>query len=125
MDKTMKIILLIITLVTPSISHSSDWIAVDGGVVEIDLNEAAVEAELWRYIDKVSTRKFEPKSDYTHQYKAISTDIIKVHSMCSVVGIRDLHKWFVRIDDGGSCYFDFKYNIKSGVFSELYINGEA
>ena len=109
----------------PSTLYAGEWIAVDGGVVEIKLKAEEVENKLWLYIKKASTRKFETRDKYTYQYKAINNKEIYINALCDTFGEKSLHKEFVMVDDGGSCFFQINYNFKTGKFSKLQVNGEA
>ncbi len=75
----MKNILIALFLVFLSSSIlAGEWVAVDGGVVEVDLKEKEVESLLWSFISKTSERKFEPKDEYTFQYQAVTKEKIKI-----------------------------------------------
>jgi len=121
--KKSKLVLLFILF--PFLANAGEWYAVDGGVAEIDLKEASIENKLWNYIAKNSSRKFEPRADYTYQYQVISKGKIKINAMCSVEETDDLNKAFIYVDDGGSCYFEVIYNSEKGLFEKLYVNGWA
>ena len=120
-----KYLYILFVFLLPSTLHASEWIAVDGGVIEIKLNAEEVENKLWLYIKKESTRKFEPRDKYTYQYKAVNNQEIYINALCDTFGEKSLHKEFVMVDDGGSCFFQISYNIKTGQFSKLQVNGEA
>ncbi len=121
----MKKYLFIFVLFVPGVLYAGEWVTVDGGVLEIDLAEGKLENELWRYINKVSTRKFEPKDKYTYQYKALNSEEIYINALCNAFEIKDLHKEFVMVFDGGTCFFQINYNHKTGKFYKLQVNGEA
>ena len=73
----------------------------------------------------MSNRKFEPKEKYTFQYKATSSEEIYINALCDTFERKDLHKELVMVFDGGSCFFQINYNLKTGKFYELQVNGEA
>jgi hypothetical protein len=122
----MKVFIRVIYIIifsAPAIA--GDWITVDGGIIEVNLDQNAVENRLWSYLSTNSKREFEQRSTYTYQYQAVSNEVIKIYAMCNVRSKENLHKEFVMVFDGGSCYFEVKYSIKTGEFSELHVNGEA
>lgn len=41
------------------------------------------------------------------------------------VSDRDWHVWPVVVDDGGPCFFQVEYDVESGRFSRLSVNGRA
>ncbi len=112
-------------LLTHSLLYAGEWVAVDGGVIEIKLNEIEIEKDLWRYINQVSNKQFESKEIYTYQYKVVTSEEMHINALCDTWGQKDLHKEFVMVFDGGACYFQIKYNLKTGEFSNLEVNGEA
>ena len=119
-----KHILLVLILITPHVSLASEWVAIDGGITEVKLNSEKVESELWKYINKESKIKFKAKEKYTYQYQAINSEIMSINTLCETYG-KTLNTNFILVLDGGSCYFQINYNYKTGVFSELQVNGEA
>ncbi|MCG9722359.1 hypothetical protein [Shewanella sp. Isolate7] len=122
----MKKMFLCLTVVFFSSStFSGQWFAVDGGVIEVKLNTSEVENSLWKYVSSKSNKKFASKELYVFQYKAITKDTLKIMGSCDVQKEADLNKAFYMVFDGGSCYFQIKYNLKTGMFSELSVNGEA
>lgn len=122
----MKKLILIITLfIFPSSAYSGDWIEVAGGVFEVDIVHSEIENALWSYLNKTTEVTFSPRANYTYQYQAISKNILRINAMCDVDETGGLNKEFVIIFDGGPCYFNVKYNLKTGEFTELFINGEA
>ena len=124
--KNMKILFSVILILLCSTSAYSDsWVAVDGGVVEIQLKSKELENSLWQYLSVNSKRKFEERSSYIYQYQATSKKTIRINAMCHVFSKEGLNEEFVLVFDGGSCYFEVKYNIKTGKFTDLFVNGSS
>ncbi|MDH3763449.1 MAG: hypothetical protein OEU50_20935 [Gammaproteobacteria bacterium] len=125
--KLIKYLVQLLLSIYPFSAFPGDWIAVDGGVVEIDLVENAVEDSLWQYLEKTSKATFELRSAYTYQYKAVDESRMKIFALCETFDFdsESLRKEFIVVMDGGSCFFDIEYNYKTGVFSRLHVNGGA
>lgn len=65
--------------------------------------------------------------EYTRQYVGIITgerEAILVNAFCDDLGI-DWRTTPVAVLDGGDCFFQVTYDIASGAFSDLMVNGEA
>ena len=123
--KIIKHLFIALVLFISSDAFAGEWIAVDGGVVEIKIDSLSIENDLWAYIHNNSAIKFEPRNTYVYQYLAISNSEILINALCRVDAKKSLHSEFVIVFDGGSCYFQVNYNFKTGTFSKLYVNGEA
>ncbi len=125
--KLVKKFALLLLSIYPFCAFPGEWIAVDGGLVEIDLVESAVEDSLWQYLEKSSKATFEPRDTYTYQYRAVNESRMKIFALCETFDFdsESLRKDFLIVMDGGSCFFDIEYNYKTGVFSKLHVNGGA
>lgn len=122
------IILLFIIFLTSAIAHAGEWIAVDGGSSKIDLNEKKVEHSLWEFLVTKKEYKFSPKENYIYQYQSNvknGKEEVYINAFCKERKPLNLRKDFVVVKDGGSCYFQVKYNPKIGEFYNLTVNGEA
>ena len=116
--------------------YSSEWVAV-GQQPELP-NIAQVENQLWKYLEKKSKSEFKPKEIYRYQYKFIGESLVLINALClqspegeAELGAypgpttEELRKKLYQVRDGGSCFFNIKYNLKSARFHSLYINGRA
>lgn len=66
-------------------------------------------------------------SAYKRQYQGLwvkEQQVIAVNFFCDAHGVEWQHH-IVFVTDGGSCYFEVKYNIATGEFFDLSIHGEA
>ena len=126
-SKTIKIksVLIILSVFLCGNALASEWIAVDGGATEIDLKQNAIEDKLWRFLKGQSEYEFQKRETYIYQYQAISDEVIQINALCDVPDRSKLSKQFYYVFDGGSCYFQIQYNINTGKFSNLYVNGLA
>ncbi|MCU7843058.1 MAG: hypothetical protein KZQ93_04380 [Candidatus Thiodiazotropha sp. (ex Monitilora ramsayi)] len=119
-----KIIALIIALVSlPALA--GQWVQVPGWTVKVKVNPVALENMLWEYIHKESRLVFQPRESYTYQYKAITDTEILINALCEVKDKELLEKKFIQVFDGGSCYFQAKYNFELKKVTNLVVNGEA
>jgi archaellin len=122
------IILLLLILLTSGVIHAGNWIAVDGGSNGIDLNETKIENSLWTFLEAKKQYKFFPRKNYTYQYQANiknGEEEVYINAFCEIQKRKDLHKYFIVVKDGGPCYFQIKYNPRTGKFYDLSVNGEA
>lgn len=70
---------------------------------------------------------WERLDEYNRQYLGIilgEKKIIYANFFCSQIDF-DWRKDFVFVMDGGSCFFQFKYDVDTGEFFDLQVNGEA
>jgi hypothetical protein len=121
----IRTVLIVLLFLFPKVAFSAEWYQVKGGFSHINLNQVKVEAALWEFVKANYTRTFEPANSYTFQYQLTNSDTVKINAMCQVDNVKELSKYFVFVDDGGSCYFELTYNIKSHKFANLYVNGFA
>ncbi len=126
MALTMKKIVLVFTfLLISAPSCSGEWIAVDGGVLEIDLMEKEVEDGLWDYLANQKDFEFLARDKYTYQYQARTEKELYINAFCESFGHKDLHKEFLVVEDGGSCFFQAIMNLDTGEFNLINVNGVA
>ena len=62
---------------------------------------------------------------YTYQYVITNNDDIFINAFCNTLNRENLNRELLVVEDGGSCYFQINYNLKTGIFSKLSVNGEA
>ncbi len=91
----------------------------------------ALENRLGPYLQQTAPRDYpgplRDLSEYKRQYVGIlinGQQVIFVNFFCNAHGL-DWSREFVFVTDGGSCYFEVKYNLETGEFSDLSIHGEA
>ncbi len=131
-----KHIIAILLVFFAEACYSNEWVPI-GEQPELK-NTNQLEASLWNFLNSKTKQKFEAKESYRFQYKYINESIIFINAIClgspdanSGLGAfpgptsKDLKKEIYEVMDGGSCFFNLNYNIKSGAFSSLHVNGEA
>jgi hypothetical protein len=77
---------------------------------------------------KLKGRTLRNWEEYRFQYQAQATEgrrYIFVNALCHVYPKRDLAKEIVLVLDGGSCYFNAKYDPERRQYYDLSINGDA
>ena len=122
----MKTIFATLALFTlPVTSFAGDWIEVEGGVMELDIKQEEVEESLWSFLENKSDISFQVRESYSYQYQAKTKDELYINAFCNALGKRDLHKDFLIVMDGGSCFFQATLNLLNGEFTLLGVNGEA
>lgn len=117
---------------------AGDWYVVGSGKAESEIDTAALEVKLWKFLAAKPSYNFKPQESYKFQYKLFNKNEIYINALCisSKKGIDDigrlpdftpdqLTKDFITVYDGGSCFFGVKFNIKRNTFSELRVNGNA
>ncbi|OZY85708.1 hypothetical protein CBP51_01245 [Cellvibrio mixtus] len=111
--------------------YSSEWIAVGQ---QPDLpNAGQLESQLWKYLENNSKTEFQPREIYRYQYKFIGESLILINALCiqspeveAELGtypgptIEELKKQLYQVQDGGSCFFSIKYNLKNHRLSWRY-----
>ncbi|MCC6791849.1 MAG: hypothetical protein IT336_09195 [Thermomicrobiales bacterium] len=91
---------------------------------------ATLEANLPAYLERAPAAApdlHERVADYHRQYLGYVIEgraLILVNAFCSVPGI-DWTSDMVFVMDGGDCYFVVSYDVTTGEFLDLRINGEA
>jgi hypothetical protein len=69
----------------------------------------------------------QPWSSYSFQYQgrgAAGGEFVFINAFCSAPDAYAA-KQFVQVLDGGTCYFELKYNLKTKTFYDLGFNGVA
>lgn len=88
----------------------------------------ALEAEIENYLGLRGLGPFGFKiREYKRQYLGVEENgqkLIYANFFCDALGI-DWQKEPVIIADGGSCYFQVRFNPETGEFTDLQFNGEA
>ena len=127
-----------IFLLASPLSQSNEWIEVGRKDSNVDIDTSLIEERIWTYLEESTDVEFEVRELYKFQYKHINTNKLHINALCSPkksgdtnVGTypqpsnEELAREFYEVYDGGSCYFRVNYNIKSGEFSKLFVNGRA
>ncbi len=108
------------------------WIKVAGG--KWDPNPTMLtdlKAQIESYVKsqaKTQGRELKNWQDYTFQYQGQEEKgrrYIFVNALCAQSDRQRLDKEVIIIFDGGSCFFNFKYDPGWKLFFDLFINGEA
>ncbi|MBE7555497.1 MAG: hypothetical protein HS126_30985 [Anaerolineales bacterium] len=91
----------------------------------------ALEKQLGPYLQENAPRDYPGPlrnlTEYKRQYVGLLVNeqqFIRVNFFCDAHGM-DWQREFVFIADGGSCYFEVKYEVETGKFSALSIHGES
>ncbi len=124
----MKIyIILVLLIMFPRAALSADWYLVKNDIDASEIDRNDVEFRLWGYLEKNTSHIFKGKDTYKFQYKFIGVDEVHINALCWLFPNQDpdLSKEFYHVFDGGSCYFNIKYDLKAKVFKGLYVNGNA
>jgi len=72
--------------------------------------------------------RFRPWQEYQFQFQGQQSDsgpFVSISALCSVNDSQDLTERFVVVLDGGTCFFEVKYDPKSQRFYDLLVHGDA
>jgi hypothetical protein len=106
---------------------------VDGLWIPSETDIQALESALPTYLQENADLFYrdppvwERLDEYKRQYFGYNRDgkrFIYGNFFCHDMGI-DYKTILVEVEDGGECYFQFKYDADSGEFFDLMVNGEA
>lgn len=130
-SKAAALLALVITLAT-SVNANDRWIKVAGGKWNPTpkmLNDLKNEIESYVQSQaKAQRRELKNWNNYVLQYqgqKEKGQKFIFINALCAKKDRQGLDKEMFIIFDGGSCYFNVKYDPYKKVFYDLFINGEA
>jgi hypothetical protein len=108
------------------------WIKVAGGKWDPSPTMLTdLKAQIESYVKsqaKAQGRELKRWQDYTFQYQAREEKgrkYIFINALCASTDRHTLDKQIIVILDGGSCFFNLKYDPGQKVFFDLIINGEA
>lgn len=90
--------------------------------------EEKIEFHLRKAGDKRSPALWIKLAEYKRQYAGIVENgrrKIFANFFCNGAKITDWKTRPVAAEDGGDCFFQIKYDVDAGTFSDLYINGDA
>ena len=72
--------------------------------------------------------RFRPWQEYKFQFQGQQNDsgqFVSISALCKVDESQDLTKRFLLVLDGGTCFFEVKYDPNSQLFYDLVVHGEA
>jgi hypothetical protein len=136
-DMKPKILKVLIWLalslaVITSVNAADRWIKVAGGKWDPGPKMLAdLKAQIEPYVRiqaKAQGRELKSWRDYTFQYQGQEEKgrrFIFINALCVQRDRQRLDKEIVIIFDGGTCYFNLKYDPSHKGFFDLFINGEA
>jgi hypothetical protein len=124
-----KSIVFILSLLIIQPVYAGNWFAFNKAYQPIDevIQSSAPEIEhtLWIFLNSHYKGSFQSRGSYTYQYVVLDDNKYHIHGHCDLLDAEIASKQFQLVDDGGSCYFDIKYDSLSNLFSELWVNGGA
>jgi hypothetical protein len=105
------------------------WFPISGGTWTPDQGSVAqLQAALQPYVVTHASdqhRKLQPWSSYSFQFQGrgnAAGKFIFINAFCSAPDTNSA-KQFLQVLDGGTCYFELKYNPKTKTFYNLGFNG--
>ncbi len=124
--------MLLSAIFCASAEPESRWIKIEGGSWE---PSAKIVARLRERIEsvvgaqaKAEGRKLQEWTRYTFQYQGQERRgrrFVFVNAFCTGDERQQLDKQMVRVLDGGTCFFNLKYDAEENRFFEILINGDA
>jgi len=115
-----------------SVNADERWIKVAGSNWDPNPKMLAdLKGQIERYVKsqaKAQGRELKRWQEYIFQYqgqKEKGMKYIFINALCEQRDRQGLDKKIVIIFDGGTCYFNVKYDPGQKVFFDLFINGEA
>jgi hypothetical protein len=115
-----------------TVAAAERWIKVGGGKWDpIPAMLTDLKAQMESYVKsqaKAQGRELKGWREYIFQYQGQEEKgrkFIFVNALCGQRERQGLDKKIVIIFDGGTCYFNVKYDPSQRVFFDLFINGEA
>lgn len=137
MKRPYKIIALSLVLCGAATCSADDnsWIEVEGGAWAPSVEVlTTLKSGIRPYVEaqaRNQQRELQKWSKYTFQYQGQQQNgrkLIFVSGFCSntpFIKDEQLSKRMVLVLDGGTCFFDLKYDPEKKQFYGLYINGKA
>lgn len=124
-------VVLSLSVIT-SAGATDRWIKVADGKWDLSPKTLSdIKANIEGYVrSQAKTQKRELKNwqDYTFQYRGQEEKGKKylfINALCTQSGHQDLDKKIIYILDGGSCYFNLKYDPVKKEFFDISINDET
>ena len=113
-------------------AQASNWFEVRGGAwspsPDVTLH---LQAEIESAVAGLAGSRFErfrPWQEYKFQFQGQENDsgrFVSISALCSVDESQDLTKRFLPVLDGGTCFFEVRYDPESRRFYDLVVHGEA
>ena len=135
MNLTLERILLVFVLsaaVGAGAEPKDRWVSVEGGSwVPSAETIAKIQEQIESFVRtqaKIEGREIQEWKSYTFQYQGQEEHTKKfvfVNAFCVSNSTQQPSKQMVLVLDGGTCFFNVKYDPKNNQFFELLINGEA
>jgi len=129
--KALILVALCLAIVT-SVNAAEPWIKVAGGKWDPSPKMLAnLKAQIESYVRsqaKAQSKELKRWKDYTFQYQGQEEKgrkFIFINALYRLNDRQTLDKQIIVILDGGSCFFNLKYDPNQKVFFDLSINGEA
>jgi len=128
-----KVLCLILFLALFTRAEAGDtWIKVGGGSWDPGtkmLTDLSTQIESYvKSQAKTQGRELKRWQDYTFQFQGREEKgrkYIFINALCAPTDQQRLDKEIIVILDGGSCFFNLKYDPLRKAFFDLFINGEA
>ena len=115
-----------------TLAFSESWVLVEGGSWVPDSSVISnIKATLEGHVKNVATErkwKIRKWESYTFQYQGVTVggqNLVFVNALCIRHPEWRLEKQIVRVLDGGTCFFNIKFDPKRGQYLEFFVNGEA
>jgi hypothetical protein len=130
---SFKVLCLILFLALFSYAEAADrWVKVRGASWDPSPAMLAdLKAQIEHYVRsqaKAQGRELKNWQDYTFQYQGqeeTGRKFIFINALCAQRDWQRLDKEIIIVFDGGSCFFNVKYDPLKKAFFDLIINGEA
>jgi hypothetical protein len=127
----LRWIILAASVSLVSAAAPSKWIEVNGGAWRLDPSVLSeVQAALRSALPTADGGKMRKWDAYTYQYQGknsvLGNRYVFVNAFCSTS--RDdnqMRTEWVEVYDGGTCYFQVEYDLKTKQLRKLQVNGEA
>ena len=124
---TLRTILILV--VFSSLAQAEDifwpkgWYQV--GSNPLDISTKVLEEKLSYFLEKKSQHTLYQSNQYIYQYHVSSGNLVKIQAICSNIPKRHrLSEKFLRVFEGGSCFFGVFYNTESEEFYNFRVNSE-
>jgi len=128
--KIVKIVMFTTFFTFATVASAENiWVKAKGGIWEPnDTTLIAMKSGIERYVKteaKIRNRQLLRWDKYVFQYIAYKEKDKKYLLVNGICDIKDRERLenFMIIDDGGSCYFSFKFNPENKQYYDLSING--
>jgi hypothetical protein len=134
MSARTSAVTLVLACSIAAIAHADSltWFQVRGGDWTLSPEiTSQLQSELRPAIAKLAGdrfKRFYPWQQYKFQFQGQQNDSARyvfIGALCNVDDSGDLTETFVVVLDGGTCFFEVKYDPESQGFYDLVVHGEA